>query len=307
MLRPAPARYPRPAPITALAFSPDARQLAVSGYYEVTIWNLDDASLARRIGGLPERITGLAWHPKTKQLALSGGSPAQWGSVALVDPATDAPPRFLCDLADTALCVAFSPDGTRLASGGADRALRLFDTVSGKTVRVSRLHADWVQSVAFNGSGERIVTASRDRTAKVVEVATGEFDATYSGHDTALFAVAFVGDDTVASSARGRAMQFWNVRAAAKGKAQLPDFPTDAFVLATMRDCLVTAGADRLVRIHQTSDQRLLVALAGHGDVIQSLAVAPGQELFATGSADGAVCVWSPACETWLRRFVARP
>jgi hypothetical protein len=307
MLRPAPERYPRPAPVTALAFSPDARQLAVSGYCEVTIWNLDDTTLARRIGGLPERITGLAWHPKKKLLAVAGGSPAQWGSVALVDPATDEPPRFLCDLADTALCVAFSPDGTRLAAGGADRALRLFDTASGKTLRVSRLHADWVQSVAFDGSGERIVTGSRDRTAKVIEVRTGELDATYSGHDTALLGAVFVGDDTVASIARGKSVQVWAVRATAKSKPALVDFPTDALVVAAMRGGFATAGADRLVRLHQTSDQRQLLALAGHGDVVQSLAVAPGEGLIASGSADGTVCVWSPACETWLRRFVASP
>lgn len=121
LLHPAPEKYPHPVPVTALAFSPDGTQLAVSGYYEVTIWNLDDGALVRRIGGLPERITSLAWHPKTKLLAVGGGSPAQWGTVALVDPAANFQVRLLCDLPEMALSVAFSPDGSRLAAGGGDR------------------------------------------------------------------------------------------------------------------------------------------------------------------------------------------
>ena len=38
---------------------------------------------------------------------------------------------------------------------------------------------------------------------------------------------------------------------------------------------------------------------------MQALAVAPSGEVFASGSADGTVCVWSLACGTWLQRFVA--
>jgi WD40 repeat protein len=47
--------------------------------------------------------------------------------------------------------------------------------------------------------------------------------------------------------------------------------------------------------------------MAGHQDVIQSLAVSPNQELIASGSADGTVCVWSAACGTWVQRFTASP
>jgi hypothetical protein len=307
MLRPAPEHYARPTPVTALAFSPDGKQLAVSGYYEVTIWNIDDGALVKRIGGLPERITALAWHPKKKLIAVAGGSPSQWGSVALVDPGAGFQVRYLCDLADTALCVAFSPDGTRLAAGGADRALRLFDTASGKMLRLSRLHADWVQSVAFDGDGQRIVTTSRDRTAKVVEVATGELDATYSGHDTPLLCAVFVGENTIGSVARGKALHFWDPRVPERSKSEFKDFPTEANVTAAIRGGIISGGADRLVHLHQISDRRELFAFRGHGDVVQSLAVGPGQELFASGSADGTVCVWNLACGTWVQRFVAKP
>ena len=45
-----------------------------------------------------------------------------------------------------------------------------------------------------------------------------------------------------------------------------PDFPTDAIVVAAIRGGFVTAGADRLVRVHQASDRRQLFALPQPGD-----------------------------------------
>src|SRR5205807_207596 len=51
----APQVYPEPVPITALAFSPDGKVLAASGYHEMTLWGPTDGKLLGRIPGLPER------------------------------------------------------------------------------------------------------------------------------------------------------------------------------------------------------------------------------------------------------------
>ncbi len=304
LLRPAPERYARPAPITALAFSPDGAQLAVSGYYEVTIWNVADGSLARRVGGLPERITAIAWQPRGRLLAVAGGSPAQWGAVALVD--ADFQVRYLCDLPDTALCVAFSPDGKRLAAGSADRTIRFFDPASGKAGRVLRQHADWVQSVAFSPDGTRLVSASRDRTARIFAAASGALEETYSGHNAPVLAAVFASEGGIVSIARGRSVHGWDASSGQR-KAEFIDFPAELQALAANSATVLTAGADGIVRVHQRSDRRQLFALAGHGDVVQSLALAPSGAVFASGAADGTVCVWNLACGTWVQRFVASP
>lgn len=307
LLRPAPEKYARAQPVTALAFSPDGTQIAVSGYYEVTVWNLADATLARRIGGLPERITALAWHPRRNVLAVAGGSPGQWGAVALVDPAQDWQPRILCDLADTALSVAFSPDGTQLAAGAADRAVRFFDPASGKTTRVLRQHADWVQSVAFDRDGARLVTASRDRTARIFNARTGALETTFSGHESPVLGAVFSNSGSqVYSFARGRSVLIWD---AASGEAKKESIDLDGGVqqiLATPFG-LVTGGTDPLVRVLQISDRRLLFTLHGHGDGVPALALSPDGQTFASGGADGTVCVWSIACGTWTQRFTASP
>jgi hypothetical protein len=308
LLKPAPEKYARPVPVTALAFSPDGAQLAVSGYYEVTIWDLDTGNLVRRIGGLPERIAALAWHPKTNQLAVAGGSPAQWGTVALVDPTGNEPPRFLCDLPDMALCLAFSHDGKHLAAGGADRTIRLFEAKSGKQTHILRNHADWVETVAYSPDGQHVLSASRDRTVRISNAATGELENTFTGHETALLAAVYSRDgETVLSLAVGGPLTFWEPGGDRKAKLRTIEVTGRPDHLAWVTGGLAIGGGDGLVRICQTSDEQTLFTLHGHPDAISALAVGPSSDLLASGSYDGTVCVWNLGCGTWVRRFVASP
>ena len=307
LLLPAPEKYARPAPVTALAFSPDGTQLAASGYYEITLWDTDTGALVRRIGGLPQRITSLAWNAKANRIAVAGGSPSQWGGVFLIDPAAGWQVRLLADLPDTALSVAFSPDGKLLAACGGDRAIRLFDTASGKQTRLWKQHADWVQTVAFTGDGTRLVSASRDRMARVLSIESGETVTTYDDHAAPVLAAAFLANGTQAFSvARGQPVHSWDA-ASGQHKAEFADAGRDVQTLLPTSFGLLTGSTDRLVRLSQIGDHRTPMIFRGHRDCVESLAVAPGARVFASGAHDGEVCVWNLACETWVRRFVTNP
>jgi WD40 repeat protein len=45
---------------------------------------------------------------------------------------------------DSVIAIAFSPDGKTLASGSADKTVRLWNVAMAKRKRVLRWHADWV-------------------------------------------------------------------------------------------------------------------------------------------------------------------
>ena len=70
--------------------------------------------------------------------------------------------------------VAFSPDGSRLASGGWNQTIKVWDAASGQELRTLKGHTDQVLSVAFSPDGSRLVSASQDKTIKVWDTASGQ-------------------------------------------------------------------------------------------------------------------------------------
>jgi tetratricopeptide (TPR) repeat protein len=65
--------------------------------------------------------------------------------------------------------VAFSPDSSRLISGGGDGALRLWDVSTHESILALQGHQGRVTSVAFTPDGSRIVSGSADGTVRVWE------------------------------------------------------------------------------------------------------------------------------------------
>jgi WD40 repeat protein/mono/diheme cytochrome c family protein len=161
--------------LTAVAFSPDGRLLAVSGYHEVLLHDANGSGLVARLVGLSERIQSLAFSPDGKTLAVSAGDPGRFGEIQLwdIDKRTlrlSIPLSF-----DTVYGVSWSPDGNLVACGCADNTVRAFEAASGKQVLFQGAHSDWVMSTVFSQDGLHLVSIGRDRSVKLTDVSNNRF------------------------------------------------------------------------------------------------------------------------------------
>ena len=69
--------------------------------------------------------------------------------------------------------VAFSPDGTRLATGDGKGTADVWDAATGAELFMPAAHSAMMSSVAFSPDGSRLATASYDGTIKVWGLTNG--------------------------------------------------------------------------------------------------------------------------------------
>ncbi|KAL9615672.1 MAG: hypothetical protein Q9160_009345, partial [Pyrenula sp. 1 TL-2023] len=206
------------ASVTAVAFSPDGKQLtSASRDGTVRLWDGQSGKALKTLEGHSDWVTAVAFSPDSKQLASASDN----GTVRLWDGQSGKALKTLEGHSGWVTAVAFSPDGKQLASALGDRTVRLWDgqsavafsrdgkqlasaldngTVrlwdgqSGKALKTIEGHSDWVRAVAFSPDGKQLASTLDDRTVRLWDGQSGKALKTLKGHSDLVIAVAFSPD-----------------------------------------------------------------------------------------------------------------
>ena len=90
------------------------------------------------------------------------------------DATTEQPLNILEGHTSDVWSVAFSGDGSTLASGSADGTIMLWDATTKQPLNTLEGHTDDVRSVALSPEGSILASGSLDRTIRLWDVATGQ-------------------------------------------------------------------------------------------------------------------------------------
>jgi WD40 repeat protein len=151
--------------ITSLGWSGDGKCLA-SGSHDGTVRLWDAGSgkeRARQSPGVP--VLGVALAPDGTLVAAACGwpfQPTEAGAVHVWDTRQRRERFCLRNHLGAVRCVAFTGDGKRLLSGGADRTIRVWDLAFGTETLVLRGHSQAVSSLALSGNSAQLASADGD-------------------------------------------------------------------------------------------------------------------------------------------------
>jgi serine/threonine protein kinase len=106
--------------------------------------------------------------------------------------------------------VAWSPDGSCVASSSYDKTVRIWNAASGKTLFTYRGHTERVNALAWSPDSRHIVSVSDDRSVQIWDVVTGKY-VFYGRHNAAVNAVSWSPDGTrIASAGTDKSVLVWD-------------------------------------------------------------------------------------------------
>lgn len=172
---------------------------------------------------------------------------------------------------DQILCVAASPDGQYVATGGADKRLIIYNAETLTPIRVFSHHRDAVTGLAFRRGTNQLYSCSKDRTVKVWSLDEMAYVETLFGHqDDVVDIDALAQERCVSVGSRDRTARLWKVAE----ETQL---------------VFRGGGADKKMRLEGIDPASLR-----HEGSVDRVAMID-DELFVTGSDNGFIALWSLA------------
>ena len=187
--------------------------------------------------------------------------------------------------------VAFSPDGSQIASASGDSTVKIW-SVNGKEMQTLIGHSSEVRSVAFSPNGKQIASASEDGAVKIWSI-EGEELLTLKGHNNSVYSVAFSPNgEQIVSASYGGIIKMWSVDG--KELLTLKGHNSSVYSVAFSPNGkqIASASNDGTVKIWSIEGEELLT-FKGHNGSVYSVAFSPNGEQIVSASGDRTIKIWS--------------
>jgi WD40 repeat protein len=242
--------------VESMAWSADGKYLATGSFQEVAIWEPNTGTLRHKITGFAHAVVALAFSLDSKFLGIAGGEPTVEGEVKVFEvPTWKQVAEIKSGHSDTVYGITFSPDNKMIATGSADKFVKVWELPSGKFVKSFEGHTHHVLDVGWMADGKLLASAGGDNTVKIWDFEKGEQARTINAHGKQVTRLMFIGK----------------------------------------KNEFLTCGGDNQVKAFNADNGGNIRNFGGATDFVYAIGASPDGAIVATGGEEGIVRVYNGA------------
>jgi WD40 repeat protein len=188
-------------------------------------------------------------------------------------------------------------DGDQLATGGADKTVRVWEASTFEPIRTLEAHREWVLACGMSPKAGLLASASRDSSVRLWDSGTWAERALLTGHRGPVWSAVFTPEqDRLITSSDDQTVRVWSVpNGRVLSVLRGHTGPVTAVAPLPDGERAVSAGYDGVLRCWDLRGGAETSHWEGNADWILSLTVTPDGTLAIGGTRGGLVLVWDLA------------